>query len=70
MAAKSTKKSNDQVRDDYTEWRYVHYMSDGYSADCPACLRHEPHTDQEHDAALRRNFRCSVVDDSEGESDF
>jgi len=35
---------------------------EGYSPDCPACLRHRPHTDTEHEAALARVFSNSLPD--------
>ena len=41
-----------------------------YNSNCPACLRHQSHTEAEHDAALRRNYRCSLPGVLDGESDF
>ena len=34
--------------------------SDFYDPDCPACLRHRPHSRREHEAALRRNYLSSI----------
>jgi hypothetical protein len=33
-----------------------------YDPDCPACLRHLPHTAEERQAALRRNYAASLPD--------
>lgn len=32
---------------------------DLYSADCPACLRGRPHSEDEHGDALKRNLEAS-----------
>jgi hypothetical protein len=37
-------------------------FSPAYSPDCPACLRHLPHSLEEHEAALRRNYEASLPD--------
>lgn len=36
-----------------------------YDPDCPACLRHLPHTRQEHEEALMRNWEASLPDEGE-----
>jgi len=41
--------------DDPTNIDYIHVAGeDTYNPDCPACLRHQSHTDNEHYEAVKR----------------
>lgn len=40
-----------------------------YDPDCPACLRHLPHTADAHQEALRRNYVESLPDCQDHDDD-
>lgn len=54
---------NDDERGDELDPTGIDYIhvpgEDTYSPDCPACLRHLFHTDNDHYETLRRVYGCS-----------